>query len=44
MWSSIIDMLLFLSRYSINSIMIKFIHNQDHIKIIIINEPQYDPP
>ena len=44
MWSSIIDILLFLSRYSINSKMIKFIHNQGHIKIVIINEPQYDPP
>ena len=38
MWSSIIYMLLFLSRYSINSIMKKFIHNQGHIKILIIND------
>ena len=43
-WSSIIDLLLFLSRYLINSIMIKFIHNQGHIKTIIINEPPYDTP
>ena len=41
-WSSIIDMLLSLSRYLINLIMIKFIHNQGHIKIIIFNVPQYD--
>ena len=33
-----------LSRYSIIYIMMKFIHNQGHIKIIIINDPQYDPP
>ena len=42
-WFSIIDKLLFLSRYSINSIMIKFIHNQGHINIMIFNVPQYDP-
>ena len=42
--SSIIDMLLFLSRYSINSIMIKFNHYQGHLKITMINESQYDLP
>ena len=46
-WPSIIDMLLFLSRYLINLIMIKFIHiiysYQGHIKIIIFNVLQYDP-
>ena len=41
-WSSIIDMLLFFSRYLINSTMIKFIQNQGHIKIIVFNLHIYE--
>ena len=43
-WSSINDMLLFLIKILNQYNKDQITHNQGHIKIIIINEPQYDPP